>query len=138
MEKKDTETQKQSQYQPNVDQETDLPNMQKNSIEHEIEIVNEITKIAFDELKITVLLAHTLAENAIKAMRQIELESNQEPLNAQEVAGWEKYTNEINQILDQFGMNLQEILNQNLGQEVIEEAVLKYKTKMKSLKERRH
>lgn len=103
----------------------------------EINAINRLFLSAMDELKTTTLLAHSLAESSLKALDLDELISNPKSLDSITLVRWEKYTNEINQILDKFGTNLQGILNQKIGQEVLEEIVEKYKTRIRKLTERR-
>jgi len=110
---------------------------QEYPIDNEINAIDAIVSTAMDELKITTLLAHTLAGYAIKAMVKYEIGSKQEPLNAEEIARWTEYTHAIIQILDQLGMNLQAILNQKIGQEGLEDIVEKYKTRINQFIERR-
>ena len=114
--------------------------MSKSSFHNRLEEIDSIhgnVLNSLDELKNTILLAHTLAENAIRAISYAKLEPIKDPFNKQEEERWNAYTDKISKILDQYGTNLQEILNQKLGQEVIEEMVGKYKAKINSLKERR-
>ena len=110
-----------------------------NCVHHpqELDLIHGIARTSLDEFTTTILLAHTLAENAIRAISYAKLEPTKDPFNKQEEERWNAYTDKISKILDQYGTNLQEILNQKLGQEVIEEMVGKYKAKINSLKERR-
>jgi len=77
---------------------------QEYPIDHEINAISGIVSTAMDELKITTLLAHTLAGYANKAIVKYEIGSIQESLNEEEIARWNKYTNTVAQILDQLGM----------------------------------
>ena len=111
--------------------------LQEYPIEHGINAISTIVSTAMDELKITTLLAHTLAGYAIKALVKYEIGSKQEPLNEEEIARWTQYTHAIIQVLDQLGMNLQASLTQKIGQEVLEDFVQKYKTRINQSIERR-
>ena len=130
MDKIDTETRKQSQYQPDGDQETELPYVQKNNFEHEIKIVNANTKIALDELKYTFLLAHSLADSAIRIREHTFSETSNNPIDNDFLVRWNEFTQKIIEILSTFGNELEGVLKQKLGREVIEDQIEKYKTKI--------
>jgi len=96
-----------------------------------------LVRFSIDEFSVTAQLANTLVENAMKAIHREDFETGKEELNPQELMRWNEYTNKVTQILDKFGMDLQETLNQKLGQEVAQDLLEKLRASINSLKEKR-
>jgi len=103
----------------------------------EIDLIHRIFFISTDELESTILVAHALMESALKVMHQLNGESSEENPDSQETAGWNEYAGKVTQILDDFGNNLQKIINQKIGREVLEEILINFKRKITPLIERR-
>jgi len=114
--------------------------MKSSKNEYQQDVINSIQrniKASLDEFSVTVQLANTLVENALKAIHRDDWETRKEDLNPQEIMSWNEYTDKVTQILNQFGKDLQEILNQKLGQEVAQEFWEKVKAKIIGIKEKR-